>query len=133
MSRVAKQDWRERVYKRMENREPKNWHEIRRAVLERDNYRCFRCEIYDRRMLSVHHLLPRSEGGGENMENLVSLCNECHNFVEVNNLRTRADIEGSYDAPVEIEEKKEIHHHKESFDRPNWHKWVYGGAKNPNY
>lgn len=31
---------------------------------------------------SVHHLVPRSQGGGDNIENLIGLTMECHDRAE---------------------------------------------------
>lgn len=61
------------------------WWEIRRKVLQRDNYRCQECGISNadsRRKygkgLSVHHIQPYEDGGTHDLDNLVSLCMACH-------------------------------------------------------
>lgn len=51
---------------------------IRERVLERDGYGCTACGAGDRRQLKVHHIVPRSEGGSNRMENLKTLCHRCH-------------------------------------------------------
>ena len=33
------------------------------------------------RFLEVHHLVPRSEGGKNTMDNLVTLCSGCHRLL----------------------------------------------------
>lgn len=80
------------------------------------------------RDLTVHHMIPRADGGHDDPSNLVSLCRTCHDYVEVNELRSRAAIMGSYDIPmpgvVTIEEKI-----PDDDWRPDWHKHVYGGVK----
>ncbi len=49
----------------------------RRQVLERDGGRCAQCgSSYG---VAVHHLRKRSLGRDDRMENLVSLCADCHN------------------------------------------------------
>jgi 5-methylcytosine-specific restriction endonuclease McrA len=48
----------------------------RRAVLKRDNYRCILCGAT--RNLEVHHIVPRAEGGSNDLANLVTLCTACH-------------------------------------------------------
>ena len=56
---------------------PENWDEIRKGVYRKDNYSCQRCGIRNVR-LHAHHLIPLSEGGSDEIENLVSLCENCH-------------------------------------------------------
>ena len=53
--------------------------EIQQAVV--DAAYCRRCQI--REAGSMHHLVPRSYGGGDGLKNLVPLCDSCHDRVEV--------------------------------------------------
>jgi len=53
------------------------WDEQRRAALMRDSYECQSCGVGDCR-LHVHHKIPRSEGGSDHLENLTTLCPDCH-------------------------------------------------------
>jgi 5-methylcytosine-specific restriction endonuclease McrA len=56
-----------------------HWQTIRDQVLERDNYRCVSCRAeLQSRDADVHHLLPRSMGGSDELANLVTLCDGCH-------------------------------------------------------
>jgi 5-methylcytosine-specific restriction endonuclease McrA len=50
---------------------------LRGAVLFRASHRCERCHrtAYQ---LDVHHLLPRSRGGGHTEDNAAALCRPCH-------------------------------------------------------
>lgn len=113
-----------------------NWTVLRKMVFERDGYKCIRCDADGDKMklqvypLSVHHLLPRADGGGDAMNNLVTLCIPCHDYVELNELRTVQSIVGSYtDKTIFLEEK--IIDRVETFIRPEWHAWVYGSSRNP--
>lgn len=55
------------------------WEITRRQVLQRDNFRCVSCsEELASEDADVHHLLPRSMGGTDEMSNLVTLCDGCH-------------------------------------------------------
>ncbi|MEN8008669.1 MAG: HNH endonuclease signature motif containing protein, partial [Candidatus Krumholzibacteriota bacterium] len=47
---------------------------VRREVLARDKHRCRAPGCGRTRFLEVHHLKPRNQGGGNNPENLVTLC-----------------------------------------------------------
>ncbi|MBY5505332.1 RecQ family ATP-dependent DNA helicase [Rhizobium leguminosarum] len=56
-----------------------NWEETRRLVLARDEYKCVSCSAKVKsRDADVHHLLPRSMGGSDELSNLVTLCDGCH-------------------------------------------------------
>jgi 5-methylcytosine-specific restriction endonuclease McrA len=57
------------------------WHEpgallVRAAVLERDGHACVRCGSAE--CLEVHHKVPARAGGSTSLENLVTLCFDCH-------------------------------------------------------
>ena len=60
---------------------------LRRDVLRRDRERCRGCRktraslMFD---LHVHHVIYRSEQGEDSMENLLTLCVDCHNMVHSN-------------------------------------------------
>jgi hypothetical protein len=51
---------------------------IRRQVLGRDRHRCQAPGCDRTRFLEVHHLTPRSRGGGHHPDNLITLCGSCH-------------------------------------------------------
>jgi len=57
-----------------------DWRKIRGAVLNRDAGLCQQC-ARDGRLTAgnqVDHIVPRSEGGGDEMSNLETLCYPCH-------------------------------------------------------
>ena len=49
----------------------------RRNVLERDRHTCQYCR-YKGEQLTLDHVLPRSRGGGDTWENLVTACVRCN-------------------------------------------------------
>ena len=53
---------------------------LRFAVLNRDNFHCVYCGrgAEDGAKLQVDHVYPRSKGGKDTMENLVTACWECN-------------------------------------------------------
>jgi 5-methylcytosine-specific restriction endonuclease McrA len=51
---------------------------LRRAVLQRDRFRCRSAGCGGTSFLAVHHLVPRESGGGNTLENLITLCSACH-------------------------------------------------------
>ena len=50
--------------------------DTRKAVYRRDGYECAVCG--DPRRLQIHHVTHRSQGGGEEQMNLITLCPACH-------------------------------------------------------
>jgi len=49
--------------------------QIRKAVLQRDNHHCLLCGSQDN--LTVAHIMPVSQGGNSEIENLQTLCAPC--------------------------------------------------------
>lgn len=48
-------------------------------VLNRDNYKCQYCKgKHKDSKLEVHHIIFRSQGGGDDESNLITLCHTCH-------------------------------------------------------
>ena len=50
----------------------------RRNIMRRDGYRCQYCGSRSH-MLTTDHIIPRSLGGGETWDNLVTACVNCNN------------------------------------------------------
>ena len=58
-----------------------HWSTTRKKVLIRDGWKCQKCERYlgeDWDEPTIHHITPRYRGGGDNLENLITLCEDCH-------------------------------------------------------
>jgi 5-methylcytosine-specific restriction endonuclease McrA len=53
---------------------------VRASVLARDRHRCATPGCRSTHFLEVHHVTPRSQGGSNRAENLVTLCSRCHGF-----------------------------------------------------
>ena len=66
----------------MTKSEVAGWREIQGRVIARDRHRCLRCGSRMRRLLTVHHLKPRDEGGTNDDRNLATLCVPCHDWAE---------------------------------------------------
>lgn len=61
----------------------------RQTVLERDDHQCQFCGVTEEqhkeemgRSLDIHHVIPRRSGGSDSLENLISVCVECHRTLE---------------------------------------------------
>lgn len=55
-----------------------SWQTTRRQVLQRDGSGCVSCGEALGPDADIHHLLPRSMGGTDELSNLVALCDGCH-------------------------------------------------------
>lgn len=62
---------------------PRNWDSLRRHVYTRDRHRCQSCGRKGSRKvrLHAHHIIPLSRGGTNTLDNLTTLCSECHRRV----------------------------------------------------
>jgi 5-methylcytosine-specific restriction endonuclease McrA len=50
--------------------------DLRRAALQRDRWRCQQCGATTN--LEVHHQQFRSHSGADELDNLITLCRNCH-------------------------------------------------------
>lgn len=112
----------------------KRWRVIRANILFRDKKECQRCGTKSKagRGLTIHHIVPRSEGGSVHGSNLVTLCHVCHDTVEMKGYRTYAEVITT-DEPIKYydEELEDFVAKAIDLDRPIWHNWVYGGKRRP--
>lgn len=60
----------------MGNADNQEWRELREEVLARYGGQCAECRNTGH--LDVHHIQPRRQGGGDEIENLIPLCRTCH-------------------------------------------------------
>ena len=65
---------------------------VRRAVLRRDDYKCVECgwtralwNPDDPRHLEAHHLEHHADGGENVEDNLITVCNICHDVIHADN------------------------------------------------
>jgi hypothetical protein len=74
---------------------------VRVAVLKRDNYQCVSCRWSramlapddPRTILELHHLHAHVEGGENTVENLITLCNVCHDAFHAGTLVLNLPVE----------------------------------------
>lgn len=74
---------------------PPDWKERRRRVYRRDDYTCQNCGArggrYGNTELHAHHIVPKSQGGGHQLDNLETLCVRCHNAAHDHDIRPFAE------------------------------------------
>jgi len=59
------------------DRYPDDWGKLRKRILSRDRWQCTECGAQNTK-LHVHHITPISDGGGHEVENLKTVCADCH-------------------------------------------------------
>lgn len=92
---------------RYTNTYPPDWYERKLHCQKRDNFKCQQCnytiyfdahslerakDLYQssaNNNLHVHHKIPLSRGGNNTLENLISLCEDCHEDQHPHMLRMR--------------------------------------------
>lgn len=59
---------------------------LRKKVFERDNFTCQKCKFQDQsaKILEAHHVIPLVFNGEDNLDNLITLCADCHKFAPNN-------------------------------------------------
>lgn len=64
--------------------------DTRKAVYARDGYACALCDSKEH--IQIHHCEPRSVGGSDFPENLITLCSVCHALAHGTKLRDCPDM-----------------------------------------
>jgi|GEM_PF-3771603 len=133
------ENWRENVYRKPTEVDDyyhsREWEQLRSQARKRAKYKCERCGRGGK--ITVHHIVPRELGGSDILENLISLCTHCHDYVHANigHLVSRDLIIESILDDIEIIKKSDLENEEEDefarYHKP-WHAWVYGGVRNPN-
>lgn len=63
-------------------------------VLQQDGHTCQRCGANigpSGAEAEVHHIIPRSAGGPDRMENYVAVCKDCHNYLHAEGYKQMPD------------------------------------------
>lgn len=75
------------------------WRELCVAVYKRDRWRCRHCKSMSDG-LTAHHIIFRSQGGKDELTNLICLCWNCHRAVHDRNLEI--EIHGMTENDVRV-------------------------------
>ena len=59
---------------------PDNWKQLSEAAKHRDGHKCTDCGASGVE-LHVHHVIPLSKGGTNDLDNLATLCRQCHSVI----------------------------------------------------
>lgn len=75
---------------------PDDWDQRRRKVYKRDGYRCQECGAgggpHGDAVLHCHHKTPISQGGSHEYENLVTVCEFCHEEIHGHEIGERQSV-----------------------------------------
>jgi len=130
-SQTPSASWWARVYhlpQGLSKDELERWKKIAKVVKARDKHTCQSCRI--KIGLGVHHIIPRDVGGKDDMSNLITLCENCHNGIELLDIKTKAEIKDFKSRDKRKYIKKNPH--LVTNDKPlYWQQWVYGGYRKP--
>lgn len=65
----------------------------RQSIYRRDGWRCALCD--SPKYIQIHHIIKRSQGGGNHPHNLITLCSDCHALAHGMDLRNIPDMQGT--------------------------------------
>ncbi len=59
---------------------------LRKKVFERDNFTCQKCKTKNKtaKILEAHHIKPLFNHGDDDINNVITLCLDCHHFAPNN-------------------------------------------------
>lgn len=94
----------------------KGFYNVKQAVLSRDNYTCQSCDKKSGK-LEVHHIVFKSKGGSNRMDNLVVLCEDCHKKIHSGEIKyTRRVKSFKHATHMNIMRKKLVETLKTKYD-----------------
>jgi len=79
-------------------------------VKERDNHICQNCKS-DKESLEAHHIVPLANGGSDTMDNMVALCDGCHQSIHSSNetkLQMKSKVNKPESKQIPIREDKRL-------------------------
>jgi predicted HNH restriction endonuclease len=94
---------------------------LRKRCFERDNFTCQKCKFFSENKLDLeaHHVFPLCFGGKDELDNLITLCSDCHKFAPNNpdefKVYLQEEMQGSLTIFAEIWKKTRLEH-PELFD-----------------
>ena len=87
----------------------------RKAIYRREGWRCALCD--STKYLQIHHIIRRSQGGGNHPHNLIALCSDCHALAHGTNLRDWQDV-------TQEDIQQACCEYLADFYAPGWNPWA---------
>jgi len=56
------------------------WKKLRLVILTRDAFTCKVCQTYVGKSAHCDHIIPKAQGGSNELSNLQALCHRCHSI-----------------------------------------------------
>jgi hypothetical protein len=82
-----------------------DWSELSSRVKKRDGYKCQKCGGMGapdgNADLHAHHIRPKSKGGSDEMDNLITLCRSCHEREHGHSIESSGTRKSSVDSPAD--------------------------------
>lgn len=91
--------------------------QTRRFIYHRDGYRCALCD--STKYIQIHHCIKRSEGGTDNVQNLICLCADCHALAHGINLQDWQDV-------TQEDINQAVTEYLADMYAPDWNPWKKG-------
>lgn len=82
--KIKRKKYQKRRIRRLNNFS--KWDDSSKKILRRDSFKCQMCGNGE--SLSIHHIIPRAEGGSDHPRNLITLCKNCHDNADVEEIRS---------------------------------------------
>ena len=99
-----------------QNGDEKGFYNVKQAVLSRDNYTCQICGAKHAKF-EVHHIKFKSQGGSNRIDNLVTLCKDCHSKIHKGELKFNKKVKSfKHASHINIFRKKLVESLKIEFD-----------------
>lgn len=95
--------FRDTIIKGRSNPLPPDWEVIRKSVYTRDLYTCVLCGL-DSVPLQAHHVWYRHHGGSHDINNLITLCRDCHGTLPMHENYAHAYLN------IKVQNRKIIEH-----------------------
>lgn len=83
------------------------WKKTRKLVYARDNWTCQKCGIHCHKNIQCHHIIPFRISEDNSLDNLITLCRQCHAKIEHINYHSHKI--NKYEAP-DTEQESAIRH-----------------------
>ena len=77
---IRRHGWQDNRGTKQQRGYGKVWEMVRAVALKRDGHMCVQCAANGqyREAKEVDHIVPKSQGGSDDLDNLQSLCKKCH-------------------------------------------------------
>lgn len=97
---------------------------LRKKAFERDNFTCQKCKVQDKtaKILEAHHITPLYMEKIDNLDNLITLCHNCHKYAPDDKKEFEKYMEDEIDGTATrliMIWKKERQDHPELFEQIN--------------